>query len=319
MVAYTTVMSNYPEKFVETYNLLGLPQDITPAFKSFCDGMDRRYGEALMRELHIDVLPHAVTFDFSGVKLIADQRERALFIVKLAQEDLLCLPYPITFVMLSGGIAAVLTTSPKSPERIAMMIGMAFPIRSRRLGPKETGNLFLPMVFAPDLAELEPLIDGSADGKRAADLPINIINNMSFVEEHIAGTKTTGDTADSITQRFIYDMLWVVSCLGILMTPGVVVKEETAPERLNKTRILKGKPRINSRIKIFEGVDIKRAYEVKRGTHASPVPHFRRGHLRRLDEKRIVPVLPCVVGAENSELSEIGKKMYVYAQRKTGS
>jgi len=109
---------------------------------------------------------------------------------------------------------------------------------------------------------------------------------------------------------------FVAAALAInlmMMSPFTEVKNTPEPVKLNKQRVKKGKPTISESfcIKIRDHHQKPRVEPLDSvGTHASPSPHWRRGHLRQIRADYIVPVVPHVVGAAQGDVPEIGKKMY---------
>ncbi|MGD9670237.1 MAG: hypothetical protein AB7U75_14565 [Hyphomicrobiaceae bacterium] len=102
----------------------------------------------------------------------------------------------------------------------------------------------------------------------------------------------------------------------LLMSRETQVREEPAPFKLNKLRAKKGRPPIGDRYFIHIAQAQRRLFSDKGGgTHASPIPHWRRGHLRHMANGTIVPVVPHAVGAKGAEPSAIHKKMYDFVTR----
>jgi hypothetical protein len=92
----------------------------------------------------------------------------------------------------------------------------------------------------------------------------------------------------------------VLGCLGLLTSK--VVKITPPSEKELEKRLSHPKPDRRQRPAII----VNLADGVRRGnqggTHASPVPHFRRGHVRRLqreDEQKLVVVSPTIVNARD--------------------
>ena len=109
----------------------------------------------------------------------------------------------------------------------------------------------------------------------------------------------------------------------MLMSSGLTVDREGAPERLNKARVRKGKPPIGdlytvrldplrARIIHTEGND----EDITGHVRGSPRPHWRRGHFRTIhrgDEgERVVPVAPALIGVGESE---VARPMYELARK----
>lgn len=85
---------------------------------------------------------------------------------------------------------------------------------------------------------------------------------------------------------------FVLGTTALLGSKSTIKVDDPAPERLNKARAHKGKPAIGRTITIR----LDRHGQVERnGTHASPIPHWRRGHIRRLSSGKMTPVPPTLV------------------------
>ena len=81
----------------------------------------------------------------------------------------------------------------------------------------------------------------------------------------------------------------VMTCLLLLATDGIEVATIEAPFKLNKHRIAAGKPVIPSHYEVKAAGYVTaltqrrtRRHGAPTGHHAAPLPHLRRGHLRRL-------------------------------------
>jgi hypothetical protein len=87
-----------------------------------------------------------------------------------------------------------------------------------------------------------------------------------------------------------------LDCALALATAGVKRTVSRAPRLINEQRVRKGKPRIPTVTHIdFAAYAAARDAARTRGTHASPITHLRRGHIRRLDDGRRVWVKDCMV------------------------
>jgi hypothetical protein len=81
-----------------------------------------------------------------------------------------------------------------------------------------------------------------------------------------------------------------------LNTNGVVSERTPAPVALNKSRVKKGKlPIPTTHIVRIDPRVLGAGGGSGSGHHASPRPHYRRGHIRRLDEGRTTWVKACIV------------------------
>jgi len=87
----------------------------------------------------------------------------------------------------------------------------------------------------------------------------------------------------------------VLAALGFLQTPSVHLETAAAPERLNRDRLAKGKPPIyEHRIVKLKASSVTGSARPS-GAHPSPRLHWRRGHVRRWQE-RVIKVRPHLVG-----------------------
>lgn len=111
-----------------------------------------------------------------------------------------------------------------------------------------------------------------------------------------------------MSERFISEAPQIIAELAndifgicaLLMSRNVYVHVEGAPERLNKKRLRQGKIAIAETRHIRVRTDERLiSREHQGGTHASPVMHWRRGHMRRLESGKIVPVAPTIVNASD--------------------
>lgn len=120
-----------------------------------------------------------------------------------------------------------------------------------------------------------------------------------------------GDDPELKVMRSVIDYSALACvCLSSLMSPLTAVTQEEAPTKLNKARALKGRPPIAQKftIALRDRTALRNTLATGR-THASPEPHWRRGHIRRTHGK-LIPVVPHVVGASGADVSNIGRKMY---------
>jgi len=111
----------------------------------------------------------------------------------------------------------------------------------------------------------------------------------------------------------IHDISMPVAAFRMLLsTRGVPVKRNAAPEKLNKARAKLGR----SPIPGYWSVDATRyatalretrrmEHEDHGGTHASPRPHLRRGHVRRLSETRTTVVRSAIIGFKGAEEANV--------------
>jgi hypothetical protein len=88
----------------------------------------------------------------------------------------------------------------------------------------------------------------------------------------------------------------------ILSTKGVGLRREAAPHKLNVKRERSGKPAYPVVTYVNVG-ELRQAMErtSRGGTHASPVPHFRRGHVRTYESGKKVWIDSMLINCRNPE------------------
>lgn len=118
--------------------------------------------------------------------------------------------------------------------------------------------------------------------------------------------KETGRSRDADAMLAVDMVFGTTALLGSKSTEKTDVP---APERLNKARARKGKPAIGRTITLrLVGVPDRQSLA---GTHASPAPHWRRGHIRRLPSGKMTPVSPSLVNWSLGEERPIPKDYLV--------
>lgn len=90
----------------------------------------------------------------------------------------------------------------------------------------------------------------------------------------------------------------LVSSIALLSTKGITLDRTEVSPKLNAKREADGKKRLHS----YATIRIDPEHITQRGhlggSHASPAPHWRRGHVRKLSSGALAIVRPCVVNAE---------------------
>lgn len=86
----------------------------------------------------------------------------------------------------------------------------------------------------------------------------------------------------------------------ILCTKGIRLRREEPPAKLNKKRVKHGKPPLT----LVTHVDARAYFEAaantdKGGTHASPIPHLRRGHIRQYRDGHKTWVKPMFINCRS--------------------
>jgi hypothetical protein len=96
----------------------------------------------------------------------------------------------------------------------------------------------------------------------------------------------------------------VMSMSMILQTKGIGLRREEPSEKLNKKRAASGKPLMPAVTYVNAKAYFEAARNTRRGgSHASPVPHLRRGHIRTYEDGRKVWIRDALVNCRSiSEL-----------------
>jgi hypothetical protein len=89
----------------------------------------------------------------------------------------------------------------------------------------------------------------------------------------------------------------LIAMVAFLNTKGTKLERVAPREGVNARRERQGKRPILEYTVVKIDPEIIKSYAAKGGTHASPRPHLRRGHIRRLDEERKTVVRPSFVNA----------------------
>lgn len=104
----------------------------------------------------------------------------------------------------------------------------------------------------------------------------------------------------------VYHNVWcMVGCflrfLRCLNLPGTEVRLSEPAEKVNRIRLKKGKAPIPERrvVHIGGSAQYRSHANTNLRQHKSPAEHFRRAHLRRLSDGRVVKVRSCLVNGSN--------------------
>ena len=99
---------------------------------------------------------------------------------------------------------------------------------------------------------------------------------------------------DGVWERGFYALDIVLGMTAMLGSKFTRTTVREAPTTLNLKRAKRGRPSIGRTI-VVSMVDTAMRADGVDQQKASPVPHWRRGHLRRLPDGRIVPIAPSLV------------------------
>lgn len=115
---------------------------------------------------------------------------------------------------------------------------------------------------------------------------------LGVLSTRIRATDNTPVGTESVRSGFRA----VAAVIGALGTPKASRAFEPAPDKLNRQRILRGRPAIRSRIVIDLRTEKNFPGAARSASGGWTVkPHWRRGHVRTLSDGRRVPIPPCCV------------------------
>lgn len=114
-----------------------------------------------------------------------------------------------------------------------------------------------------------------------------------------------GRSPNDDDEKIIWGVVGAVFDLtGLLMSHGVRINIERAPERLNKARLAKGRVPVRERRVVIIRTQDLHGKHVAAGTdkRASPTPHWRRAHVQRRPSGKVVMIPPTIVGAKDDHI-----------------
>jgi hypothetical protein len=305
----------FPNNVIEDFRYLADNSFTAPEHLSAVGSVDMKFmldffmTEPSVFKLIYEGVAESTAFDFSNVNLsAADIQTNFEFAVRLLKEDLFALPFDDTLFVMSNS-EAVLLSRERRGKGLIITPCVYCPVVK---GAEQ--RLLLPLASFADMEGLWHYIETKKVPEKGDNLGVKMAQFLTpnGIELAFQGKR---DFYDFITMELTKLGL---ACNQLLMSPHVKTEYHPAPVKLNKARAAKGKPAIGDRYKItLRGFSTARdpSKSMAGGTHASPTPHWRRGHIRHLDGGRVVPVMPTLVGAQGVQ-SDIGKKMYEYARRK---
>lgn len=101
-----------------------------------------------------------------------------------------------------------------------------------------------------------------------------------------------------------------LACFAKLRLKSTVKTFTAAPAIPNRNRAKRGQPLIAARYTITINLDAPEHNAPQGGTHASPVPHWRRAHTRTLASGLVVPVRMSRIGFDEDPRWDIACKNY---------
>lgn len=243
------------------------------------------------------VYPHMHHFDFGSIDPVPDDEWKGLqlYSFDLIENDLFDVPYEAFSFAWSQTLPTGATV-----DRIAACL---------KLPGEMAGHPEMPVVG------LECWLFSSAmhEGQRAyhcmhtafSALQSKQTGKLMVLEPEIMPMQQSGirhkpDQSElDLAPSLVGDMTALVA---LLHADGVSMRTSPAPMRLNKVRAAKGKVAIGPLSQVFVNVGKRQVAPsgVTVGSHASPRMHWRRGHVRRLQDGKITNVRPCLVGSVGS-------------------
>ena len=318
-------MKPYPHVVVEGYNtfMKRLFNGSDPRFPMTADTWLKSFFDHGVWGMLKDVnfypsLESTAVFDFSDYVSRVDQatyHRNYTFALSLLEAGAFILPFEDMYILTgSGDSVRIFTVS--GDVIVVVMAGVNF---QRKDGSVEYG-LSVPISgltgiqYFPDVIANREIPDKKLSARC-------LLGEMGLKYFHgFDDARPVTERAAAIEKLSVDYTAMALSCIASLMSPMVAATETPAPLKLNASRESRGKPRINARYEItLRDKTLKRNEGLPQRTHASPIPHWRRGHIRRRGTL-LVPVVPHVVGCGGAEAPEIGKKLYnrVYAKLNEG-
>jgi len=115
------------------------------------------------------------------------------------------------------------------------------------------------------------------------------ITSVKGIKKPIAPNSTEARALTVIAQQFLHNFN-ILNCINIEYV-------DNKPSRLKQNRIKKGKTKLfehkTLQIKLNKTQNLNKGI----GSHNSPRPHIRRGHIRRLPTGKIIWIQPCFINA----------------------
>lgn len=140
-----------------------------------------------------------------------------------------------------------------------------------------------------------------AEGKWGGTLPYRFSRKRVSRQLRASGHCVGADEASmfgDLTASIETSIGSVAACVGLLSAKGVAKEVVETRPAVNAKRVARGKEPFHSYTYVRTTISPRRQGQ---GSHASPRPHFRRGHIRHLEEK-MVQVRPHFVMADPGEM-----------------
>jgi hypothetical protein len=140
---------------------------------------------------------------------------------------------------------------------------------------------------------------GTQDGKWGCGIPLR--GSLEAITENVRKGRIVQDKVDDGIADKVIETAYhnLFACCALLSSKGVEKDIVEPAARINQRRAKLNRPPLPA----YTVIRLARARrENGEGTHASPSPHFRRGHVRRLAEDKLTVVRPHFVMADPGAL-----------------
>jgi hypothetical protein len=245
------------------------------------------------------LLQQSVTFDFGA---LSPPREHVEFGLDLLARRMLRLPYDVTFFSCGDGFFV----AHAMPDNAEQLMGDLAEWGYLDGLPKEARKV-------PTPGELQIIKINIHEGACIPTIRVNATGHYPADNLECTWWDITGLASgkSELSEAAACAPVSIVCGLVAMLASKEVTSERIAPpEKVNKARERKGRPKINDVYDVRINVRLAAASESGGGGHASPRMHWRRGHYRRLGD-RLVPVAPCLVNASDAAAA-LDPKDYVF-------
>ncbi len=183
-------------------------------------------------------------------------------------------------------------------------------------GPDNGGSLHI-RETSPTTFDVDVYLSGVAEDKSRFPMPLYFCT-VDLSDGKIDGTYNRNGRRWVVEQYFPYlnyddaaedtrvSILRAVAIIAMMRSKSIRIIPGEDTTKLNKQRSLKGKPPaypINI-VKLVPFITIKRG-DGKGGTHASPEPHWRRGHVREYKPGHWTDVAPAMVNVADPSTAPV--------------
>lgn len=260
----------------------------------------------------IELLDQAVLFHFPNVEL----KEHVAFAIDLYERGLFQLPFPVTAAAFERDLGPPLNRCGGMMVLSQNNNGTINGISCSEAGDRGKA-LPIGLVMEATLVKHD---DSACDVSTKSTLPI--VSDQ--IIEAMYGRGPAG--LETFRHRLINNLVTTMGLIVMLMSKGVATQRIQPSAKLNKARKMRSKPQIRDRYIVTIDMSAARLInnadgsteDITNHTRGTPRLHWRRGHFRTLArssaQERIIPVAPCLVGA-NENAEAVKAKVYQVRQQ----